>query len=163
MQQIISPNHILHFRSRIDKVTQKIKKMTQKITPKPSKIQLQSRPKTDSKSGRQKNRQNRKKHPKWSPKWAPKGEPFRAFFATCAPLAGHGFQHGSQRPRWRPPGPQNLQILTPKCSKMEPIWHPKCSKMVPKWLWIPRQHTAAYTPRTTEQRDTYAPRRTPSQ
>ena len=76
------------------------------MNPKPSKIEPESHPKTDWKSGRQKNNQHPKKRQKWSPKWSPKGEPFRAFLATCAPLAGHGVQHGSQTPPRRPQDPK---------------------------------------------------------
>ena len=60
----MSPNHIFHFRGRIDKVTPQIQKMSQQMTPKPSKIEAKRRPKTDCKSGRQKNDQKYEKVPK---------------------------------------------------------------------------------------------------
>ena len=100
------------------------------MTTKPSKIQLKSNPKTDSKSGCKKNNRNPKKCSKWPPKWAPKGEPFRAFFATCAPLAGHGFQHGSQKPPRRPQDPKISRFWPPK----SPKWSPCNTQNAQKWF-----------------------------
>ena len=69
----MSPNHVFHFRGRIEKVTPQIQQMFKQITPKPSKIEPKSRPKTDSKSGRQKNNQKSEEVPKIVPKMGSQG------------------------------------------------------------------------------------------
>ena len=107
------------------------------MTPKPSKIEAKRRPKTDCKSGRQKNDQKYEKVPKMVLKMVSQGWAFSCLF---------GYLRTSGRPwgpTWLPdappeaPRPQNVQILTTKCSKMEPICHPKWSKVPRVSLFVP--------------------------
>ena len=126
LQQIICPNHILHFRSRIDKVTQKIKKMTQKITPKPSKIKLKSRPKTDWKSGRQKTTKILKNAKNCLQNDLPRVNLFMPFW-LLAPLWP---AMGSNMAPRRPPGdPKN-----PKSTDFDPQMFQNGAHLAPKMI-----------------------------
>ena len=109
----MNPNHIFHFRRRIDKVTQQIQKMIQKITPQPSKIKLKSRPKTDWKSGRQKNNQNPEKKCK---NGLLNGLPRVSLFVPFWLLAPLWPAMGSNMSPRRPPGDPK----TPKSPDFDP-------------------------------------------
>ena len=125
------------------KLSKKVLKYPQKMNKKPSKIQFKSYLKIDWKSDCKKHHPNLKKCSKWLPKCAPKGEPFRAFFGTCAPLAGHGFQHGSQKPSRRPQDSKISRFGSPKAPKMEPCGPPKMIKNGSPLGQEPRLHTVA--------------------